>query len=183
MIRAQVESSPRSPSFRAAAPLPIELWSLASPAQRLRCLRAWPTVARAVTKLMGAFVTFSDNDAGSKLAGQPGAGRGRQAGRQPPGVADAPAVPTQPHEGSLGALPLPLGPCGDLRRHGAQHQHRPRGLPAPSFIAGFPTERVPKMPLSGVSTRSGDLIWFTFKALDGTMTDVFIHLIAYQLAV
>ena len=26
-----------------------------------------------------------------------------------------------------------------------------------SFIAGFPTERVPKMPLSGVSTRSGDL--------------------------
>ena len=26
-----------------------------------------------------------------------------------------------------------------------------------SFIAGFPTKRVPKMPLSGVSTRSGDL--------------------------
>ena len=50
-----------------------------------------------------------------------------------------------------------------------------------SFIAGFPTERVPKMPLSGVSTRSGDLARFTFKALDGTMTDVFIHLIAYQL--
>ena len=37
------------------------------------------------------------------------------------------------------------------------------------------------MPLSGVSTRSGDLARFTFKALDGTMTDVFIHLIAYQL--
>ena len=36
------------------------------------------------------------------------------------------------------------------------------------------------MPLSGVSTRSGDLAWFTFKALDGTMTDVFIHLKAYQ---
>ena len=50
-----------------------------------------------------------------------------------------------------------------------------------SFIAGFPTERVPKMPPSGVSTRSGDLARFTFKALDGTMTDVFIHLIAYQL--
>ena len=39
-----------------------------------------------------------------------------------------------------------------------------------SFIAGFPTERVPKMPLSGVSTRSGDLARFTFKGLDGTMT-------------
>ena len=42
-----------------------------------------------------------------------------------------------------------------------------------SFIAGFPTERVPKMPLSGVSTRSGDLAGFTFKGLDGTMTDLF----------
>ena len=41
-----------------------------------------------------------------------------------------------------------------------------------SFIAGFPTERVPKMPLSGVSTRSGDLARFTFKGLDGTMTAV-----------
>ena len=43
-----------------------------------------------------------------------------------------------------------------------------------SFIAGFPTERMPKMPLSGVSTRSGDLARFT-------MTDLFIHLVAYQL--
>ena len=67
------------------------------------------TVARAFTKLMGAFVTFWDND---PLAGQPGAGRGPhrrgQAGGQPPGVSDAagqPAVPSQPHEGSLGALP------------------------------------------------------------------------------
>ena len=42
MIRARVESSPRSPSFRAAAPLPIELWILASPAQRLQCQRASP---------------------------------------------------------------------------------------------------------------------------------------------
>ena len=50
-----------------------------------------------------------------------------------------------------------------------------------SFIAGFPTERVPKMPLSGVSTRSGDLARFTFKGLDGTMTDLFIHLGAYEL--
>ena len=50
-----------------------------------------------------------------------------------------------------------------------------------SFIAGFPTERVPKMPLSGVSTRSGDLAQFTFKGPDGTMTDLFIHLVAYQL--
>ena len=50
-----------------------------------------------------------------------------------------------------------------------------------SFIAGFPTERVPKM-LSGVSARSGDLARFSFKGLDGRMTDLFIHLVAYQLA-
>ena len=46
-----------------------------------------------------------------------------------------------------------------------------------SFIAGFPTERVP----SGVSTRSGNLARFTFKGLDGTMTDLFLRLVAYQL--
>ena len=50
-----------------------------------------------------------------------------------------------------------------------------------SFVAGFPTERVPKMPLSGVSTRSGDLARFSFKGLDGTATAIFIHLVAYQL--
>ena len=37
------------------------------------------------------------------------------------------------------------------------------------------------MPLSGVSARSGDLARFTFKGLDGAMTDLFIHLVAYQL--
>ena len=37
------------------------------------------------------------------------------------------------------------------------------------------SDRVPKMPLSGVS-----LARFTFKALDGTMTDVFIHLTAQE---
>ena len=85
--------------------------------------------ARAFTKLMGAFVTFWDNDAGSKIhllanPGQDVAPIGA------PGVSDAagqPAVPSQPHE-------------------------------------------------------SGDLARFTFKGLDGTMTDLFIHLVAYQLA-
>ena len=56
------------------------------------------------------------------------------------------------------ALPLPLGPCWGLRQHGAQHRHRPRGLPATA---------------SSRASRQ--------RALDGTMTDVFVHLIAYQL--
>ena len=58
------------------------------------------TVARAFTKLMGAFVTFWDNDAGSKIhllanPGQDVAPIGDAAGQ--------PAVPAQPYEGSLGA--------------------------------------------------------------------------------
>ena len=31
-----------------------------------------------------------------------------------------------------------LGPCGDLRRHGAQHRHRPRWLPAPQLYRRLP---------------------------------------------
>ena len=121
---------------------------------------------------MGAFVTLWDNDAGSKIhllanPGQDVAPIG--AARQEDSLLESQMLSSlqYPHN-------LPLGPCGDLRRHGAQHQHRPCGLPAPQLHRG--------MPLSGVSTRSGDLARFTFKALDGTMTDVFIHLIAYQLA-
>ena len=105
------------------------------------------TVARAFTKLMGAFVTFWDNDAGSKihLLANPGQdvapiGAARQ------GVSDAagqPAVPSQPHEGSL----------------------RARAQDAAEWC---------QRPL-------GDLARFTFKGLDGTMTDLFIHLVAYQL--
>ena len=68
--------------------------------------------------LMGAFVTFWDARRPTCWP-TPGRGPHRQPGRrQPPGVADAawqPAVPAQPHEGSLGALPLPLGPSGRSR--------------------------------------------------------------------
>ena len=136
------------------------------------------TVARAFTKLMGAFVTFWDNDAGSKIhfltnPGQDVAPIG--AARQEDSLLEAgqPAVPSQFHFLSVLAgtyddtvRNIDIGRVGYLRH---------------SFIAGFPTERVPKMPLSGVSTRSGDLARFTFKGLDGTMTDLFIHLVAYQL--
>ena len=108
-----------------------------------RCLRAWrsTTSRRAPSRNLGAFVTFWDNDAGSKihLLANPGLDVAPiGAARQEDSLLEAagqPAVPAQPYEGSL-------------------------------------AERVPKMPLSGVSTRSGDLAWFTFKALDGTMTDV-----------
>ena len=78
--------------------------------------------------------------------------------------------------------PLPLRPCGYLRRHGAQHRHRPHGLPAPQLHCRLSHRARAQDAASGVSTRSGDLARLTFKGLDGTMTDLFIHLVAYQLA-
>ncbi|CAE7845480.1 unnamed protein product, partial [Symbiodinium necroappetens] len=45
------------------------------------------------------------------------------------------------------------------------------------FIAAFPVERVPKHPLSGISTRSGDLARFTFKNLQADRAQkLYIHL-------
>ncbi|CAE7439803.1 unnamed protein product, partial [Symbiodinium necroappetens] len=49
------------------------------------------------------------------------------------------------------------------------------------FIAAFPTERVPGMPLSGISTRSGDLARFSFKNLAADAVDrIYLHLLSYQ---
>ena len=127
---------------------------------------------------MGEFVTFWDNDAGSKihLLANPGQdvapiGAARQKLQYP----HNPMKGASEHFHFLSVLAgtyddtvrnIDIGRVGYLRH---------------SFIAGFPTERVPKMPLSGVSARSGDLARFTFKGLDGAMTDLFIHLVAYQL--
>ena len=45
------------------------------------------------------------------------------------------------------------------------------------FIAAFPVERVPKHPLSGISTRSGDLARFTFKGMVADRVQrMYIHL-------
>ena len=141
------------------------------------------TVARAFTKLMGAFVTFWDNDAGSKIhllanPGQDVAPIG--AARQEDSLLES--------QTQLGSLQYPHNPFHFLSVLAGTYDDTVRnidigrvGYLRHSFIAGFPTERVPKMPLSGVSTRSGDLARFTFKGLDGTMTDLFIHLVACQL--
>ncbi|CAE7914437.1 unnamed protein product, partial [Symbiodinium sp. KB8] len=50
------------------------------------------------------------------------------------------------------------------------------------FIAAFPVERVPKHPLSGISTRSGDLCRFSFSNLVANRVDqCFVHMVSYQL--
>ena len=142
------------------------------------------TVARAFTKLMGAFVTFWGNDAGSKIHLLAN-----------PGQDVAPMDSLLESQMQLGSLQYPHNPMKGASEHfhflsvlAGTYDNTVRnidigrvGYLRHSFIAGFPTERVPKMPLSGVSTRSGDLARFTFKGLDGTMTDLFIQLVAYQL--
>ena len=50
------------------------------------------------------------------------------------------------------------------------------------FIAAFPVERVPKHPLSGISTRSGDLARFSFKNMQADRVQrMYIHLLSYQI--
>ena len=123
------------------------------------------TVARAFTKLMGAFVTFWDNDAGSKIhllanPGQDVAPIG--AARQEDSLLES--------QMQLGSLQYPHNPMKGALEHfhfllvlAGTYDDTVRNIDIDragylrhSFIADFPTERVPKMPLTGVSTRSGD---------------------------
>ena len=112
------------------------------------------TVARTFTKLMGAFVTFWDNDAGSKI--HLGAGRGPHPARQEDSLLES--------QMQLGSLQYPHNPMKGASEHfhflsvlAGTYDDTVRnidigrvGYLRHSFIAGFPTERVPKMPLSGV---------------------------------
>ena len=142
------------------------------------------TVARAFTKLMGAFVAFWDNDAGSKihLLANPGQDVAPiSAARQEDSLLEC--------QMQLGSLQYPHNPM----KGASEHFHFLSVLAGTyddtvhdidigrvgylrhSFIAGFPTERVPKMPLSSVSTRSGDLARFTFKEGPGRHDDGPVH--------
>ena len=125
------------------------------------------TVARAFTKLMGAFVTFWDNDAGSKihLLANPGQDVA------PIGAARQQEDSLLESQMQLGSLQYPHNPMKGASEHfhflsvlAGTYDDTVRnidigrvGYLRHSFIAGFPTERVPKMPLSGVSTRSATL--------------------------
>ena len=122
---------------------------------------------------MGAFVTFWDNDAGSKIQwlanpGQDVAPIG--AARQEDSLLDS--------QMQLGSLQYPrnpmkgasehfLRPRGYLRRHSAQHRHRPRRLPAPQLHCRL-SHRARAQ--DAAEWCSGDFARFTFKGLDGTMT-------------
>ena len=115
------------------------------------------TVARAFTKLMGAFVTFWDNDAGSKihLLANPGQdvapiGAARQEdslleSQMQLGSLQYPHNPMKGASGHFHFLSVLAGTYDDIDIGRVGYLRH-------SFIAGFPTERVPKMPLSGSPT-------------------------------
>ena len=144
------------------------------------------TVARAFTKLLGAFVSFQDID--DNL--------GECSNFEHPG--DGSQFSTSPLESQmqLGALQYPRYPMASDAEHfhfleilGGVYDSTVKNMRIADnlwnntqFIAAFPVERVPKHPLSGISTRSGDLARFTFKNMQADRVQrMYIHLLSYQI--
>ena len=134
------------------------------------------TVARPFTKLLGAFVTFYNS------ASVEGPVRDLRNPSQTAGVEGIMESQTQ-----LGSLQYPHNPMSSTAEHfhflsmlAHTYDSSIKNMRITTdtyrfreFIAAFPTERVPGMPLSGISTRSGDL------AADA-VDRVYLHLLSYQ---
>ena len=141
------------------------------------------TVARAYSKLLGAFVTF-------------------RATAAPEGITDLEHPGNQANGTSflesqmqIGSLQYPHYPAKDFAEHhhflqimAGTYDSTFRNMrltknmyEGSSFIAAYPVERVPKMPLSGISTRAGDLARFTFKGLQANkVQQCYVHMVSYQ---
>ena len=142
------------------------------------------TVARAFTKLLGAFVTFYNS------ASVEGPVRDLRNPSQTVGVEGVMESQMQ-----LGSLQYPHNPMSSKAEHfhflsilARTYDSSIKNMRITTdtyrfreFIAAFPTERVPGMPLSGISTRSGDLARFSFKNLAADAVDrIYHHLLSYQ---
>ena len=145
------------------------------------------TVARAFTKLLGAFVSFRDID---------DANLGECSNFEHPGDGSQFSTSHLESQMQLGALQYPRYAMAS----DAEHFHFLEILAGTydssiknmriadnlwnntQFIAAFPVERVPKHPLSGISTRSGDLARFTFKGMVADRVQrMYIHLLSSQI--
>ena len=123
------------------------------------------TVARAFTKLLGAFVTpITGENFVSNIWNTP---------EKPfPNVT---ANTVMEGQLQLGAMQFPRNSIKSIAEYhhflsimAGTYDSKLRNMRLPNydnthFIAAFPTERVPKHPTSGLSTRSGDLCRFSFK--------------------
>eukprot|EP00439_Symbiodinium_sp_Y106_P017810 s8842_g2.t1 len=144
------------------------------------------TVARAFTKLLGAFVTFRDT---ASLLGE-------CSNFEHPGDGNQFSANSLESQMQLGSLQYPRYPMAS----DAEHFHFMEILAGTydtsiknvriadnqwnnnQFLCAFPVERVPKHPLSGISTRSGDLARFTFKNMQADRVQrIYIHLLSYQI--
>ena len=143
-------------------------------------------MARAFTKLLGAFVTFRDT---ASLLGE-------CANFEHPGDGNQFSANSLESQMQLGALQYPRTPMAS----DAEHFHFMEILAGTydtsiknvrisdnqwnnnQFLCAFPVERVPKHPLSGISTRSGDLARFSFKNMQADRVQrIYIHLLSYQI--
>ena len=141
------------------------------------------TVSRAFTKLLGAFVTFRTLTDQSNVA----------ALNHPATQADGTSFLES--QMALGSTQAPHYPAKDF----AEHHHFLQILAntydssirnmrltknmyeGSSFIAAYPVQRVPGLPLSAISTRSGDLARFSFKGLQADkVQQCYVHLVSYQ---
>ncbi|OLQ06241.1 hypothetical protein AK812_SmicGene10471, partial [Symbiodinium microadriaticum] len=142
------------------------------------------TVARAFTKLLGAFVTFNKT-------GENHVSNFEYPGEAFPNVSAATIMEGQLQ---LGALQFPRNSVKSIAEYhhfleimAGTYDSKIRNMRLPNFdntdfIAAFPTERVPKHPTSGISTRSGDLCRFTFKQMLADRVDsCFIGLVSMQI--
>ena len=136
------------------------------------------TVARAFTKLMGALVTFrAGNDSLKEVMNLEFPGNGF-----PPSTLEA-----QMQLGSL-LYTSPAEMHHYLEIMSGAYDSTVRNMRiAPllysnsQYILAFPLERIPKMPLSGLSSRSGDLARFSLKNMEADrVVRMYIHLVAYQ---
>ncbi|CAE7381591.1 unnamed protein product, partial [Symbiodinium microadriaticum] len=141
------------------------------------------TVSRAFTKLLGAFVTFRT------LADQSNVAALNHPGTQADGTSFLES------QMALGPMQVPHYPQKDFAEHlhflsilACTYDSSIRNMrltknmfEGSSFIAAFPVQRVPGMPLSGISTRSGDLARFSFKGLQADkVQQCYVHLVSYQ---
>ena len=141
------------------------------------------TVSRAFTKLLGAFVPFRTLTDQSNVA----------ALNHPATQADGTSFLES--QMALGSMQVPHYPAKDFAEHlhflsiltntydsSIRNMRLTKNMyEGSSFIAAYPVQRVPGMPLSGISTRSGDLARFSFKGLQADKAQqCYVHLVSYQ---
>ena len=139
------------------------------------------TVARAFTKMLGAFVTFNKTTEDHVDNFEyPGANANRNLKSQLQlGALQYPRTANESIADHMHFLEILAGTYDSKLRN-----MRIRGnlYGNNQFIAAFPVERVPKHPLSGISTRSGDLCRFSFSNMEADRADqCFVHMLSYQL--